>query len=296
MIASETKLPISYINELISFGSVYLTKSNPDFMSKNSNRKGRKNSEQITNCVNRVLEDIPDIPIGSYCRVHANPRRYHIYNNIHFLKSIQYINKNSDYIIINKHYGIPTHSTIDNYRENVLHGINSVTNNTFALTVTSRLDCCTSGLLLLGKSSFAAKSDDNYKRIDAMRGNRNNNNQTEQVIAYNWQLAELDILSCNRVHKSIIDIHVNRKQIIKRKELDFDDIDNNGDNGDNEDYYYEYDVRLVTGRTHQIRLQFSAMKCPVIGDTKYARSSGLFYNENNNNNNNNEWFGADSLW
>ena len=177
-----------------------------------------------------------------------------------------------------------------------------------------------------------------------MRGNNNNNNnnQTEQVIAYNWQLAELDILSCNRIHKSIIDINVfnnnndnnnnhhthhsynykndnnnnesnnyennnnnnaninnkniflrNRKQMIKRKELDFDNIDNNGDNGD---IYYEYDVRLVTGRTHQIRLQFSAMNCPVIGDTKYARSSGLFYDENNNNNNKNEWFGADSLW
>lgn len=32
------------------------------------------------------------------------------------------------------------------------------------------------------------------------------------------------------------------------------------------------DIELVTGRHHQIRVQFAAMGCPLVGDTKYGNS------------------------
>jgi hypothetical protein len=48
-------------------------------------------------------------------------------------------------------------------------------------------------------------------------------------------------------------------------------------NSGNHDYsdYYECEVELVTGRTHQIRLQFSAVGSPIVGDTRYEPVAGL---------------------
>ena len=35
--------------------------------------------------------------------------------------------------------------------------------------------------------------------------------------------------------------------------------------------YIFFDITLHTGRHHQIRVQFSHMGCPILGDTKYGR-------------------------
>mmetsp|Transcript_547 Transcript_547/g.1559 ORF Transcript_547/g.1559 Transcript_547/m.1559 type:complete len:230 (-) Transcript_547:688-1377(-) len=40
--------------------------------------------------------------------------------------------------------------------------------------------------------------------------------------------------------------------------------------------YYELQVELITGRTHQLRAQFAAMGAPIVGDTMYAPMSGFF--------------------
>ena len=44
--------------------------------------------------------------------------------------------------------------------------------------------------------------------------------------------------------------------------------------------YYESEIRLITGKTHQIRLQLSALGCPIVGDTRYEPVSGLLDDTN----------------
>ena len=54
-------------------------------------------------------------------------------------------------------------------------------------------------------------------------------------------------------------------------------------------YISEFEIELLTGRTHQIRGQLAAVGCPIIGDPLYGGgSSGCLNNTTKNNNTNND--------
>ena len=63
-----------------------------------------------------------------------------------------------------------------------------------------------------------------------------------------WQLAELVILNVRRV------------------QFNHDEFIGN---------FWECEIQLITGRTHQIRLQLAALGYPIYGDTRYTPVSGL---------------------
>ena len=90
MIAFETGMTISYIKELFSFGAIYCTsslcvqdQSNADDTSSNKNDKKiqlkvKESHSKIslsTTRVNLIRDKFINIPINSYFRIHANPRR-----------------------------------------------------------------------------------------------------------------------------------------------------------------------------------------------------------------------------
>lgn len=81
----------------------------------------------------------------------------------------------------------------------------------------------------------------------------------------NWQIAELTVLSCRPLSSS---------SEVDLKAFPCSSI-SPGSPG--RDVLYEWDVQLLTGRTHQIRLQFAALGCPVLGDTRYEPVAGLLY-------------------
>jgi hypothetical protein len=77
-----------------------------------------------------------------------------------------------------------------------------------------------------------------------------------------WQLAELEILSCEKILSHGISL-----QLLPYINAD-ENLSNHNNINKSEDCFvkdmFEYKIRLITGRTHQIRLQFAAMGMTVI--------------------------------
>lgn len=93
--------------------------------------------------------------------------------------------------------------------------------------------------------------------------------------SYDWQLAELSIDSCLEVNKN----ELNMKEINEIDEF--------------HERYFECQVTLITGKTHQIRLQFAALNSPIIGDTRYNPIAGLLDSDDEVWGNGNKLMGID---
>ena len=105
----------------------------------------------------------------------------------------------------------------------------------------------------------------------------------------NWQNAELEILSCEEILED--EIKLDMLILNQASSLFEDDNDGRVDNAlrkssytvrGNEfsstsisQKYFECKVHLITGRTHQIRLQFANIGAPIVGDTRYYPVRGL---------------------
>lgn len=93
LIIDETGLPKNYVSELISFGAVYLsvphngrkikTPSTASTISVKSQTFRRPeigddalNQTELMTRASRVMKENASVPLGSYCRVHVNPRRH----------------------------------------------------------------------------------------------------------------------------------------------------------------------------------------------------------------------------
>lgn len=89
-----------------------------------------------------------------------------------------------------------------------------------------------------------------------------------------WQMVQLVVNNCHQVTDDRYDDYLVGLEESQQQHIN--DNDNDSSAGSiTDDVLYESDITLLTGKTHQIRLQLSAIGAPIIGDTRYQPVSGL---------------------
>ena len=203
----------------------------------------------------RVFTDV-EVKPTSLVRIHRNPKRHPI-QNIDWKSRI--IENNDDFVVINKPYGVPTHPTVDNSRENVIYQLSQSLNQ--ELLITHRLDSETTGLLLFAKNkqfqnvfNYLISNKMVQKKYKALTTSRP---QEKKYIHY--------IKPDKFVPKLVSDDPIEGWQTCELIVEKVNDVTlPNGNPG------FESIIELITGRTHQIRAQFTGIQCPLFGDVLYG--------------------------
>lgn len=208
----------------------------------------------------RLSEDTPVLE-NTYIRLHTKPRRFpadlgkwrdHI------------IFENEDFLIVNKPSGLPVHASVDNRLENLQAYLSSYLGR--ELYVTHRLDVPTRGLLLFAKTKTFLSEFNKLLSERAVQKLYRARCEGQLLVPNLYQ--HFMEPSPRAPKKVSVAPHPLWQECLLRiltvKNLDITDMTNTVMPGQ------ELTIELLTGRTHQIRAQLSAMKAPVIGDTLYG--------------------------
>ena len=170
-------------------------------------------------------------------------------------------------IIVNKPAGILTHCTKDNANTSIvdLLKVNNITlykaEDSLRDGVVHRLDKDTSGLIMLAKNRVT------YKGLSNLFSKR------EVTKVYEALCWGVPTPIAGVIDKPLID-YVNRKKISLNKNgkeaMTEYKVKKNYDN-----HFSFLECKILTGRTHQIRVHMKSEKCPLIGDTLYARDRNM---------------------
>lgn len=188
---------------------------------------------------------------NQHIRVHTKPRRYNCRQAWRELVVFE----NQDFLVLNKPSGIPSHPSVDNAIENSLTQTEQALQT--KLQITHRLDTLTAGLIVYAKNvafvkhfniqmqnrlvekKYVALVETTSELPPRLVHYMEPSPRAPKVVSPNftegWAFCELEILA----QKKIAD-------------------------------YSWVKINLLTGRTHQIRAQFSSSGAPVFGDKLYG--------------------------
>ena len=192
--------------------------------------------------------------------MHSDPRRFPV-TDWDWAKLLLHVN--DQFVVLNKPRGVPTHASVDNVVEHCAHQV-SLALDALALDskvfVTHRLDVATGGLLILARTkefqrefNRALQSGLVHKEYEAitdqeppclglirhwMEPTVYSPKTVSRTQVEGWLKCELEIMQCQR----------------------------------NEVGHFRLRIRLLTGRTHQIRAQLADLGCPVRGDILYPKT------------------------
>lgn len=236
----------------------------------------------------RVLDGSKMIPAFSYIRVHMVPKRFPVFYGVDWARRV--IAQGNGYIVMNKPSGLPVPPTVDNIRENVLMGASVALkrHGDDPLYITSRIDQPTEGIVVIGKNpEFVRRFNDliiersvqkKYKAAVVVPATTRSHVFDDEILGnvrhsarVNFRLPGLPFLTlvtgpndataveCHMIINSVVELDETVSQRLKKRYDIFEG-----------DSVFEIDIDLITGRTHQIRCQLSAMGLPIIGDTLYG--------------------------
>lgn len=199
----------------------------------------------------RVLEDI-EVPPLSYVRVHCKPKRYEV-SKIDWKSRVVF--ENEHMVVVNKPSGFSVPSALDNVLETVVAQIQNVVGQ--RLYVTQRLDVLTSGLFIF------AKTPNFQKTFNTLLANGSINKEYLARTSGNPPLG-LHTHFMKRHWGSPKEVFL-QPDTADSKECRLEVLSSE-DKGE----YFHTRIRLLTGRTHQIRAQMKALNCPLWGDKLYS--------------------------
>ncbi len=184
-------------------------------------------------------------------RVHTKPRRYNC--DIDWRSRIVF--ENSDFVILNKPSGIPSHPSVDNIIENTLTQTSEAIK--VPLYITHRLDSLTEGLIVYAKNTqfvraFNMQLQDQLieKKYSALV--ESNRELPARLIHY--------MEPSPRAPKKVSATAVEGWAFCELEIIDQKKIDD----------CMWVKINLLTGRTHQIRSQLSEIGSPIVGDQMYG--------------------------
>lgn len=193
---------------------------------------------------------------GDYIRVHTKPRRFPN-NNYQWQERIIFENEN--FIVVNKPAGLPVHPSVDNCRENLQRYLSDFLQQ--EIFITHRLDVPTSGLLVLAKSRGFLPV---FNHLLAQRGVQKIYRARVQGFALEEGLYTHYMEPSPRAPKKVSLTAQDHWQECRLRLFDVRDFPDT--------HEQEVRVELLTGRTHQIRAQLSALGAPICGDVMYGAS------------------------
>lgn len=188
-----------------------------------------------------------------YIRVHTKPRRF-LPDDGKWRSRIAF--ENEHFLVIKKVSGLPVHASVDNILENVQAYVEAAVGHPVFLT--SRLDVPTRGLLVYAKTEafqtafnkiLIARECDKIYRAQVHGKNIPKGLMTHYMepsprapktvsteAHEGWQECQLEVIGSRYWEEGITEVR----------------------------------IRLITGRTHQIRAQMAASGFPIVGDVTYG--------------------------
>jgi len=203
---------------------------------------------------NRILENETLQP-KDHLQIYLTPKRYPV-ERIDWKKLV--IEENKQFLVINKPAGIPVHSTEDNLTENVLFQLRRTTQG--ELWVTHRLDTAVSGLMVLARTSHY-QSD--FNQLLKQR----------KVSKFYRALVERE------PQRGLLKHFMSPEEKTPKKlspepikgwlDCSLEILKVEPWNDSEGRAFWEIEIELLTGRTHQIRAQLSWSGSPILGDKMY---------------------------
>ncbi len=201
----------------------------------------------------RLTEDQSTL-VDQTVRIHLKPKRYPQALR-DWTKEILHIDK--EFLIINKPQGVPSHPTLDNRIENVLHQVSEFLGE--KLFPAQRLDVGTSGVCLLSRSAEfqkrfhqLLKSNDTEKIYETLV-------VAHPTLGYHCHYMEQQKRAPQKIFAQPAEGR-------KKCELEILSVIE-ADEG------FRVRLKILTGRTHQIRAQLAFLGCPLLGDELYGASN-----------------------